>query len=139
MRLFSYDEIDELGEGLIREYLGIEANTSFCVDIEGFVTDFLGLPLIYRTIAEKDSDKIGFIADGITPLRVHENGSLVSRVFDKGTIVIEKCLRQEKESGRRRFTISHGRGKETQVRGGVQTGRRIVRCSKVQCSQRSSG
>ena len=107
MRLFSYDEIDELGEGLIREYLGIEANTSFCVDIEGFVTDFLGLPLIYRTIAEKDSDKIGFIADGITPLRVHENGSLVSRVFDKGTIVIEKCLRQEKESGRRRFTISH--------------------------------
>ena len=64
MALYSYEEIDELGEGLIRQYLGAEADKSFCVDIEGFVTEFLGLPLFYRTFAEKDSDKIGFISDG---------------------------------------------------------------------------
>ena len=107
MRIFSYEELDELGEGLIRQYLGKEAERTCCVDIEGFVTDFLKLPLLYRSFAEEDSDKIGFIADGVTPLRVYENGVVVRRVYPGGTIVIERCLRQEHESGRRRFTISH--------------------------------
>ena len=107
MRIFSYEELDELGEGLIRQYLGKEAERTCCVDIEGFVTDFLKLPLLYRSFAEEDSDKIGFIADGVTPLRVYENGAVVRRVYPGGTIVIERCLRQEHESGRRRFTISH--------------------------------
>ena len=107
MRFFSYDEIDELGEGLIRQYLGEDAEQTYCVDIEGFVTDFLKLPLLYRTFAEHDTDKIGFIADGITPLRVYENHKPTKRVYPKGTIVIERYLRQEHESGRRRFTISH--------------------------------
>ena len=75
MRIFSYEELDELGEGLIRQYLGKEAERTCCVDIEGFVTDFLKLPLLYRSFAEEDSDKIGFIADGVTPLRVYEGGS----------------------------------------------------------------
>lgn len=107
MKLFSNDEIDELGEGLIRQYLGADADETYCVDIEGFVTDFLKLPLLYRTFAEKDTDKIGFIADGFTPLQVFENGRKIARVYDKGTIVIERCLRRDYESGRRRFTISH--------------------------------
>ena len=76
MRIFSYEELDELGEGMIRQYLGKEAERTCCVDIEGFVTDFLKLPLLYRNFAEEDSDKIGFIADGVTPLRVCENGTV---------------------------------------------------------------
>lgn len=107
MRIFSYDEIDELGEGLIRQYLGADAERTYCVDIDGFVTDFLKLPLLYRSFAEQDTDKIGFIADGITPLQVFEAGKRTARVYEKGTIVIERCLRREHESGRRRFTISH--------------------------------
>lgn len=103
MRIFSYEELDELGEGLIRQYLGKEAERTCCVDIEEFVTDFLKLPLLYRSFAEEDSDKI----DGVTPLRVYEGGTVVRRVYPGGTIVIERCLRQEHESGRRRFTISH--------------------------------
>ena len=64
------------------------------------------LPLLYRSFAEQDTDKIGFIADGITPLRIHEDGTSCLCVFPKGTIVIERSLRRENESGRRRFTIS---------------------------------
>lgn len=107
MRIFSYEEIDELGEGLIRQFLGADAGRTCCVDIEGFVTDFLKLPLLYRSFAEQDTDKIGFIADGVTPLRVYEAGAPIRRVYPRGTIVIERCLRHESESGRRRFTISH--------------------------------
>ena len=76
------------------------------MDIEGFVTDFLKLPLLYRSFAEEDSDKIGFIADGVTPLRVYEGGTVVRRVYPGGTIVIERCLRQEHESGRRQVLES---------------------------------
>ena len=83
MRIFSYEELDELGEGLIRQYLGKEAERTCCVDIEGFVTDFLKLPLLYRSFAEEDSDKIGFIADGVTPLRVYEGGTVVRRVSQR--------------------------------------------------------
>lgn len=107
MRIFSYDEIDELGEGLIRQYLGADAERTCCVDIEGFATEYLKLPLLYRSFAEQDTDKIGFIADGITPLRIHEDGTSCLCVFPKGTIVIERSLRRENESSRRRFTISH--------------------------------
>lgn len=107
MAIFSYDQLDELGEGLIRQYLGSNAETTFCVDIEGFVTDYLRLPLLYRSFAEKDTDKIGFISDGLTPLLVYDQKQIVPTVYEKGTIVIEKFLRRETESGRRRFTISH--------------------------------
>lgn len=107
MKIYSYNEIDELGEGLIRHYLGAEAEQTCCVDIEGFATEYLKLPLLYRTFAEQDTDKIGFIADGITSLRVYEGGVPVNRIFPKGTIVIERYLLREHESGRRRFTISH--------------------------------
>lgn len=107
MTIFSYEQLDELGEGLIRQYLGRKADAAFCVDIEGFVTEFLCLPLLYRSFAEKDTDKIGFISDGITPLLVYEKQQIIPAVYDKGTIVIEKFLRKETESGRRRFTISH--------------------------------
>jgi len=110
MILLTYEEIDELGESLIRRYLGAEADKYFCVDIEGFVNDFLGSPILYQTIAEEDSDKIGFVSDGITPLLVFENKRRVPKVFPKGTIVIEKCLRRERESGKRRFTIAHEGG-----------------------------
>ncbi|MDD4495251.1 MAG: ImmA/IrrE family metallo-endopeptidase [Eubacteriales bacterium] len=110
MILLTYEEIDELGESLIRRYLGAEADRYFCVDIEGFVNDFLGSPILYRTIAEEDSDKIGFVSDGITPLLVFENKKRVPKVFPRGTIVIEKCLRRERESGKRRFTIAHEGG-----------------------------
>ena len=57
MRIFSYEELDELGEGLIRQYLGKEAERTCCVDIEGFVTDFLKLPLLYHFI-RRTSDRI---------------------------------------------------------------------------------
>lgn len=107
MRIFSYNEIDELGEGLIRQFLGTDAKRTCCVDIEGFATDYLKLPILYRSFAKQDTDMIGFISDGVTPLCIYEDGDSTLHVFPKGTIVIENCLRRENESGRRRFTISH--------------------------------
>ena len=104
----SFQELDALGEGLAKKYTG---NThrwnSCCFDIEGFITDFLKLPILYEAFAEDDPSKIGFLSDGITPLIVYRAGKKTPIVFPKDTIVIESFLQRSDESGRRRFTLAH--------------------------------
>lgn len=63
---FTDVEIEELAEGLIRQFLR-RRQIPLWVDIEGFLTGYLKLPLKYRSFAEDDRSKIGFISDGITP------------------------------------------------------------------------
>ena len=101
-------ELDELGDGLVRSFLkksGIRRLPK-CVDIEGLANS-MGLTVIFEEFAEDDYDKIGFLADGKTPLKIKRAGKIVSFLFPLGTIVVDISLRRESESGRRRFTIAH--------------------------------
>lgn len=107
---FSDMEIEELAEGLMRQYLGQKWDIPLRVDIEGFLTGYLCLPLKYRSFAEDDCSKIGFISDGITPLQVMEGRRAIRETFPKGTVVLEKCLLNRGEEGRRRFTLAHEAG-----------------------------
>ena len=104
----SSQELEALGEGLSRDYME-KANrwNSMCFDIEGFITDYLGLTICYESFAEKDTSKIGFLANGVAPLLVFRDKVPTPVVFPKNTIVIEKCLLRDKESSRRRFTLAH--------------------------------
>lgn len=108
--LFTDNEIEDLAQGMMRQYLGRQRELPERVDIEGFLTDYLGLPLMYRRFAEDDPGKIGFISDGITPLRVMDGRRPVRAVFPKGTVVLEKFLLGREENGRRRFTLAHEAG-----------------------------
>lgn len=55
----SYDELEELGETIVRAYINkTRRYNALCVDIEGLVTDYLGLTVVYETIAEDDPNKI---------------------------------------------------------------------------------
>ena len=107
---FSDMEIEELAEGLMRQYLGKLREVPLQVDIEGFLTGFLKLPLKYRSFAEDDFGKIGYISDGVTPLRVMSERCPIREVFPKGTVVLEKFLQNRGEEGRKRFTIAHEAG-----------------------------
>lgn len=101
-------ELDELGEGLVRTYLkraGINRLPK-CVDIEGLAAS-LGLTIRYERFGEDDYDKIGFLADGKTPLKVYRSRQIVSVTFPFGTIIVDIALRRENESGKKRFTIAH--------------------------------
>lgn len=80
------------------------------MDMEGSLTVYLKLPLKYRSFAEEGSGKIGFISDGITPLRVMEQGRAIREIFPKGTVVLEKYLQNRGEEGRKRFTMAHEAG-----------------------------
>ena len=101
-------ELDELGNGLVRRYLersGMQG-AERCIDIEG-LANFLGLTVVYEQFAERDLDKIGFLADGSTPLMIRRNGAVVPFLFPLGTIVLDSFLHKDKESSRCRFTIAH--------------------------------
>lgn len=107
MKWLSNASIDELGNGLIKNYLGKRASELLFVDIDGFVMKYLNLPIVCERFAEDDMSKLGFISDGKTPLRIYSGNTKRNRIFPKGTIVIEQCLCDERETGRRRFTVAH--------------------------------
>lgn len=101
-------ELDELGTGVVLTYLKKSGTAGLprCVDIEG-IANSMGLNVVYETFAEDDFDKIGFLSDGITPLKIKRGNRTVPFLFPLGTIVVEADLRKERESGKRRFTIAH--------------------------------
>ena len=100
-------EIEEVGESLIAGYIGKRKPPPKCIDIEGFITEFLHLPIVYASIAEYDRDKVGFLSDGKYPLRIVERGKAKTRIYPQGTIVIDRLLLQADKSGYRRFTLAH--------------------------------
>ena len=101
-------ELEEISEGLIRVYAAQHKNKVIqSIDIEHFITDFLKLRIEYTAFAENDSGRIGFLADGQTPLLIYQDGRIIPFIFPKDTIVLDKFLLAEKEQGRRRFTMAH--------------------------------
>ena len=101
-------ELEEISEGLITAYANKFSNRVIqSIDIEHFITEFLMLRIEYAFFAEDDAGRIGFLADGATPLLVHQDGKIIPFVFPKDTIVLDKFLLAEKEQGRRRFTMAH--------------------------------
>ena len=100
-------EMEEVGENIILKYLGRRKYPPRCIDIEGFIQDFLHLCIEYAVIADQDFDKVGFLSDGEYPLGIMESGKKVLRVYPKGTIVIDRSLLKDDQSGRKRFTLAH--------------------------------
>ena len=104
----SKEQLENDTEGLITAYANKFSNRVIqSIDIEHFITEFLMLRIEYASFAEDDAGRIGFLADGATPLLVHQDGKIIPFVFPKDTIVLDKFLLAEKEQGRRRFTMAH--------------------------------
>ncbi len=107
-RFTSFDEIEALCEAMIRDFFRSRHYTNVqCVDIEGFVRDYLGVPVVYETFAEPDPGRIGFLSDGVRPLAVKRGDRVEKIVFPPRTAVIEKGLSGGTENARRRFSIAH--------------------------------
>ncbi len=103
-------EAGELCDGLIREYIGQNAEIPDCIDIDGFVRDFLKCTVLYESIAEEDRNRIGFTGDGKRPLRVLKNKKVTEIIYPRNTVVLDKYLLQPCEQYRRRFVLGHEAG-----------------------------
>lgn len=77
-------ELEEISEGLITAYANKFSNRVIqSIDIEHFITEFLMLRIEYAFFAEDDAGRIGFLADGATPLLIHQDGKIIPFVFPK--------------------------------------------------------
>ena len=104
----SFQELDALGEALVKDYFHkARRRDPTSLDIEGFIKDYLELELVFDRFAEEDRGKIGFMADGMTPLTVWRDGRPVPVVYPGNTLVIDLFLERDGEKGRRRFTMAH--------------------------------
>ena len=101
-------ELEELGNALVSRFFEWSGHVEApkCVDIIG-VAKFLGLNVVFEHFAEEEPDKIGYLSDGRTPLKIRRDGRIVSFLFPLGTIVLDAILRTDMEKGRCRFTIAH--------------------------------
>ena len=106
----SYREIDEIAEGLIRQFNTQFHTNSEYVDIERFVTGFLGYQIRYENMAEADRIKMAFLADGKTPLHILENGKRITVIFPEKTIVLDRFYQRSEEECKKRFAIAHEAG-----------------------------
>ena len=98
-RFTSNDEIENLCEAMIKDFFKSKHYTNvMCVDIEAFVREYLGVPIVYETFAEPDPGRVGFLSDGKRPLMVRRDGKVEEIVFPPRTAVIEKFLLSPKES-----------------------------------------
>lgn len=100
-------ELYEISEGLITLYLDTKKQALHYIDIENFITDFLKLNIEYASFSEADKGKLGFLADGKTPLLIFLDGKSNPVIFPENTIVLDKFLLADKENGRHRFTMAH--------------------------------
>ena len=106
--LTSFQELDALGEALVKDFFRrTRKRDPASLDIEGFIRDYLCLHIAYDRFAEEDGGKIGFFSDGMTPLLVWRDGRKTPVIYPGGTLVIERYLQRNEESGRRRFTMAH--------------------------------
>ena len=106
----SRSEIDELCESLVLDYLKKNGQTFIrCVDIEGFLTDYLKYNLFYENIAEPDDpNKVAFKSNGVQPLHIKDkNDNTVKVIYPANTVVLDKYYLSLNASGERRFTIGH--------------------------------
>lgn len=104
----TYSEIENLCEAMIKDFMKRKHYTNaHCVDIEAFVTEYLGIPIVYETFAEPDPGRIGFLSDGFRPIWVMRGNQKVQVLYPAGTAVIENYLQRPSEIGKKRFTIAH--------------------------------
>jgi len=104
----SFEELETLCEAMIKDFFRSRHYTNvLCVDIESFVQEYLGMSVLYESIAEEDAGRIGFLSDGHRPLWIRRQDISIQQVFPARTVVIEKYLQNPRESARKRFTIAH--------------------------------
>lgn len=107
-RFTTNGEIEILCEAMIKDFFKSKRYTKMlCVDIEAFVTEYLGIPIVYETFAEPDPGRIGFLSDGKRPLWVARDSIKQQVVFPPNTVVLDKFLLNAKERARKRFTIAY--------------------------------
>lgn len=102
----SLKELDEIAEELIKKFLGKDKDC-FCIDIDRFAIDYLGLNIEYVNFAEDDLRKTGFLGNGEASILIWLGKRKFKYVCPEKTILIDKYLLDKSEQNKRRFVVAH--------------------------------
>ena len=105
--ILSNIEIERMAEECYRSFSERFPNDSLCVDIFGIAKDFLKLRIVYDSFSGMDTDKIGYLSDGMTPVCISRGGMRQMVTYPADTIIIDSYLLRESEFARLRFTVAH--------------------------------
>jgi len=100
----SNKEIHEIAEALVRTFS--DGSPPQMVDIDE-ISARLCIPVMYEAFAEDEQDMVGYLSDGIKPLKVWKNKRKTDIIFPKNTIVLDQFLLCSEEETRRRFVLAH--------------------------------
>ena len=104
----SVKEMNAICTMLIEDFLKkFHYSNTRVIDIETFVTDYLGTKILYEDFAVNVPGRGGFISDGIEPLPVLRDGMRQHVIFPENVIVIDSSLTNPNEQAKLRFTIAH--------------------------------
>ncbi len=104
----SVEEMNAICTMLIEDFLKkFHYSNTRVIDIETFVTDYLGTRILYEDFAVNVPGRGGFISDGIEPLPVLRDGMRQHVIFPENVIVIDSSLTNPDEQAKLRFTIAH--------------------------------
>ena len=104
-------EINALCGMLIEDFLQkFHYTNTRVIDIESFVTNYLGTKIVFETFDYDTKGRDGFLSDGITQLRVVRDGISQRVIYPKNIIVINSDLDNPNVLARLRFTIAHEAG-----------------------------
>lgn len=103
----SKENIEEIAEGIIFDYLKNDIINVDRIEIEKLLTDYFKLNIVYARFAESDPNIDAFIADGNTPLWIWENKKRVQKVYPFGTVVFDVFLKNKDREYHRRFSFAH--------------------------------
>ena len=67
----SVNEVNELCEALILDFM--KSTKHICVDIEGFITEYLKLNIVYVPFAIEEIAKEGMLSDGVQGIWISKN------------------------------------------------------------------
>lgn len=109
-KVLSNAEIECLGSEIINHYFRGEQYNREWVDIDSLVQTYLGLQVVYVNIKEKNEDKVAFLADGKTTIRIMEYGKIRDVCYPENTIVLDRFFLNAQENDKRRFTLAHEAG-----------------------------
>lgn len=104
----SINEMNAICTMLISDFLKkFHYSNTRVVDIEAFVTRYLGTTILYEDFAVNVPGRGGFISDGIQPLPVLRDGMRQFVIFPENVIVIDSSLKDMDNLAKLRFTIAH--------------------------------
>ncbi len=102
------EEMNAICTMLISDFLKkFHYSNTRVIDIEDFVTRYLGTTILYEDFAVNVPGRGGFISDGVQALPVLRNGMRQFVIFPENVIVIDNSLKDMDNLAKLRFTIAH--------------------------------